>query len=52
MVYLLVSSNDFRILVIIAYPMSKMVAVGEELMPHRETEVASSACDLASKQVS
>ncbi|CAH2053192.1 unnamed protein product [Thlaspi arvense] len=30
--------------------MSEMVAVGEELMPHRETEVASSSCDLASKQ--
>lgn len=32
--------------------MSTMVAVGEELMPHRETKVVSSACDLASKQIS
>ncbi|EOA32460.1 hypothetical protein CARUB_v10015737mg [Capsella rubella] len=29
--------------------MSTMVAVGDELMPHRETQVVSSACDLASK---
>ncbi|XP_010509292.1 PREDICTED: non-structural maintenance of chromosomes element 4 homolog B-like [Camelina sativa] len=30
-------------------PMRKMVAVGEELMPHRETKVVSSTCDLPSK---
>lgn len=32
--------------------MSTMVAVGEELMPHREIKVASSTCDFASEQVS
>ncbi|ESQ47805.1 hypothetical protein EUTSA_v10022149mg [Eutrema salsugineum] len=32
--------------------MREMVVVGEELMPHRETQVPPSACDLASKQVS
>ncbi|KAL1197372.1 Non-structural maintenance of chromosomes element 4-like protein [Cardamine amara subsp. amara] len=33
-------------------PMCTMVAVGEELMPHRETKVASSAYDLSSKKIS
>lgn len=32
--------------------MSAMVAVGEELMPHRETKVASCACDMSSKKIS